>query len=317
MSSSLAHLGQFPVDRVTDWLSQGKIVPFLGAGASRSSTGTMHMPDGRELADELVSLMPGTALSSPRDNLAKVTQMYEKFVFDRPDLYEHLHKRLEVDQVHTPPGAAARLLAGISTGSQPFFLVTTNYDTFIERAFHDAKRPLCVITQNMRDPKNGMSKVNLINPDGTAAQEDSIDFHWKDYDPGTAFLFKMHGSVHRADPKGPDDIIITEDDYVDFMVSAGGSLSIHFPPSSLTKAYKERRFLFLGYSLYDWNFRAFLRMLVLRNALSGREEKRHYAIQLDPDEIEALLWRQRNVSIYDGDIADFCALITSSIASRK
>jgi hypothetical protein len=319
MSSRAAHLDEFPFGQVAAWLSHGEIVPFLGTGASRSSNDIANMPDGRALADELTGLMSGAIPPGAQDNLAKVAQFFENAVFDRPALYEYLHKRLEVQQAHTQPGAAARMLAKISTGSLPFFLITTNYDSFIERAFRDAGRPLCVITQNMRDPENGASKVNLIRPDGTTGQEDSFEFQWNDsrYPLGTAFLFKMHGSVHRAEPDGPDDVIITEDDYVDFMVSSGGNISPYFPPSSLTNAYKRRRFLFLGYSLYDWNFRAFLRMLVLRNALSGREMRRHYAIQLNPDAIEVQLWKQRNVNLYDGDIAEFCDRTMKSLADRS
>lgn len=320
MTNTAAHLDEFPFGQVAAWLSQGEVVPFLGAGASAGRGDAVDtMPDGRALAHELAGLMPGTMPPSAQDNLAKVAQFFENTVFDRPALYDYLHERLEVQQVHAQPSSTARMLASISTGSRPFFLITTNYDSFVERAFQDAGRPLCVITQNVRDPEGGPSKINLIRPDGGMGQEDSFEFQWNDprYPPGTTFLFKMHGSVHRAEPDGRDDVIITEDDYVDFMVSSGGNISPYFPPSSLTAAYKRRRFLFLGYSLYDWNFRAFLRMLVLRNALSGRDLRRHYAIQRNPDAIEVQLWKQRNVNVYDGDITEFCGRIMNTLADTS
>jgi SIR2-like domain len=116
---------------------------------------------------------------------------------------------------------------------------------------------------------------------------------------------------------GPDDVIITEDDYVDFMVNSGGKISPFFPPTSLLAAYKKRRFLFLGYSLYDWNFRAFLRMLTIRNALSGSEARRHYAIQLNPEPIEVELWKQRNVNVYHGDLTKFCKRIIRSLEGTQ
>jgi SIR2-like protein len=317
MSNTAAHLDEFPFAQVSSWLSRGEIIPFVGAGASCSEPGaTVTLPDGRALADELASLMPGSVALDAHDNLAKVAQFFQHTVFDRAALYDYLHRRLEVEQARTPPGAVAKLLAGIPNGSAPLFLLTTNYDSFIERAFRDAGRPLCTITQNMRDPESGASKISLIYPDGYRGQEDSSEFQWNDrrFEPGTAFLFKMHGSVQQALPDGPDNVIITEDDYVDFMVNSGGNISPYFPPASLTAAYKKRRFLFLGYSLYDWNFRTFLRMLTIRNALSGREIRRHYAIQLKPMTIEVELWRQRNVNLYDGDLADFCARALASLA---
>jgi NAD-dependent SIR2 family protein deacetylase len=321
MSSTAAHIDEFPFPQVSRWLADGSIVPFIGAGASRGSADApSNIPDGRALADELASEMPGAVFYGVRDNLAKVAQFFQNSVFDRQALYDFLRRRLEVDQAQAPPSAVAHLLANIPQHHIPFFIITTNYDTLIERAFRQAARPLCVITQNMRDPKAGPQRLSLIYPDGGLGQEDSSEFQWSDdprYPPGTTFLFKMHGSVHRAALDGPDDVIITEDDYVDFMVNSGGKLSSFFPPASLTAAYKKRRFLFLGYSLYDWNFRAFLRMLTIRNALSGNEARRHYAIQLEPEPIEVELWKQRNVNVYDGDLSRFCERIMSSLEDAQ
>jgi hypothetical protein len=317
MSNNAAHLDEFPFAQVSAWLSQGEIIPFVGAGASRSEAGApTSLPDGKTLADELASLMPGSTAFGAQDNLAKIAQFFQYTVFDRAALYDYLHKRLEVEQARTPPGAVAKMLASIPNKSAALFIITTNYDSLIERAFRDTGRPLCTITQNMRDPESGAAKISLIYPDGTTGQEASSEFQWTDprYEQGTCFLFKMHGSVKQALPDGPDNVIITEDDYVDFMVNSGGNVSPYFPPASLTNAYKRRRFLFLGYSLYDWNFRTFLRMLTIRNALSGRELRRHYAIQLEPAAIEVELWRQRNVNLYDGDLADFCARTIASLA---
>jgi NAD-dependent SIR2 family protein deacetylase len=319
MSSTAARFDEFPFDRVAAWLAEGEIIPFIGAGASRDPAGsTGGMPDGSTLAKELANEMPGF-----RDytigNLAKVAQFYQNTVFDRSALYEYLHRRLEAEQNNTAPGAVAKMLASIPITSGPLFIITTNYDTLIERAFAEAGKPICVITQNMRDPQTGSSMITLVHPNGRVGQENSSEFQWIDIDnpAGTAFLFKMHGSVEQASPNGADDIIITEDDYVDFMVNSGGNLSSSFPPASLTAAYKKRRFLFLGYSLQDWNFRAFLRMLAIRNALSGRESKRHYAVQLHPDRIEVELWKQRNVNVYDGDLTDFCTQTIASLAGAK
>ena len=90
------------------------------------------------------------------------------------------------------------------------------------------------------------------------------------------------------------------------VVNTGGAVSSIYPPAALSRAFKTRRFLFLGYSLEDWNFRAFLRLLVLRNAVSGKSKLRHWAIQLGPSKLDEALWFQRNVHVYDGDLGKFC-----------
>jgi hypothetical protein len=312
-------LDQFPYRTVAEWLVRGEMVPFLGAGASRVGITTeMCPPDGRGLAQELATEMPSFP-GDPTSDLAKVAQYYEHTAFDRPTLYNLLRKRFEELLEASDPSQVAQTLAAMPWKEKPLFLITTNYDSFIERAFRDAGRPICVITQNMRDPNSGATAIDLVLPDGSQDQEESAQFQWagdERFPSGCAYLFKMHGSVHRPLPKGPDDVIITEDDYVDFMVNSGTRLSPFFPPAALTKAYKQRHFLFLGYSLYDWNFRAFLRMLTLRNALSGEERKlRHFAVQKAPDPLEVKLWEQRYVSVFDGELDAFCDTLTTTFGA--
>ncbi len=254
-------------------------------------------------------MMGGAYPHRTTDELAKVAQVFEYTVFDREALYNHLHQRFEVEQSNQDPSDVATMLAELPNRQRNLFIITTNYDSFIERAFHAAGRPICTVTQGLRGTDSNdqqMLSLDLILPDGRPKNMLSRDFALNAFPPDCAFLFKMHGSVHVPDPDGPDNVIITEDDYVDFIVSSGGSVSPYFPPPALTREYKMRRFLFLGYSLYDWNFRAFLRVLALRNALSGKEKRRHWAVQLNPDPIEVDLWRHRNVNVHDGDLAQFC-----------
>jgi SIR2-like domain len=291
-------------------LADGDVVPFVGSGASRiGAVAEPKLPDGKGLATELVDRMSKAFPGKSTEDLAKVAQFFEHSFLDRDRLYKLLHRRFETEQKDNPPGEVARLLAAMPRSAEtPLFIITTNYDSFIERAFHTAGRPICVITQNMRDPASGAASVNLILPDETTETVESTKFDWDDgrFEPGCAFLLKMHGSVHRPKLDGPDDVIITEDDYVEFMVNSGGSSSPYFPPTSLTRQYKKRRFLFLGYSLHDWNFRSFLRILAMRHALSGHEKLRHMAIQKRPDPLEVDLWEHRNVNVFDADLLDFC-----------
>jgi hypothetical protein len=315
-------LDAFPFSQVADWLAKGEVVPFVGAGASR--VGCPGLPDGSGLATELVDAM-GAAFPSESGELAQVAQFYESSFLDRPALYDYIHKRFEAELSETEPGEVARTLAAIPAVGKPLFVITTNYDSLIERAFRNAERPLCVITQNMRDPEQGATGVTLELPDGSTTQQASKSFQWDDarFPSGCVFLFKMHGSAHHAAETSmdddaetsTDDVIITEDDYVDFMVNSGGLVSPYFPPAALTRAYKQRRFLFLGYSLFDWNFRTFLRVLVLRNALSGKEVLRHWAIQKEPAALQVELWGHRNVNVYDGDLGVFCERIREAWGS--
>jgi hypothetical protein len=311
-------LDQFPFTKVANWLSEGEVVPFLGAAASRIGvTGKSRLPTAQGLARELMTQMGGAFSGDESDDLAKVAQFFDS-LFGRPELYDYLHDRFQMKQADAPVARVARLLATVPNHIKPLFIITTNYDPLVERAFQEKQRPLCVITQNMREPhpEYGAGYIEVKYPDGTVERGFGRDFQLSDprfplgsdprFPPGTAFLFKMHGSAHRTTGEIRDDLIITEDDYVDFIINSGGPSSPIFPPSALDAAYKTRPFLFLGYSLNDWNFRVFLRLLYRRNTLSGNGQRKHFAIQLAPRPLEEQLWQQRNVNVFDGDLAEFC-----------
>ncbi|HYB88871.1 MAG TPA: hypothetical protein VEC76_18645, partial [Streptosporangiaceae bacterium] len=111
------------------------------------------LPQGRELAAEMAAAMGDLFPGGAAYELAAVAQFFANVAFDRPALYEFLHNRLEVGQANYYPGDVATTLATMPKASKPHFIVTTNYDTTVERAFKLAGAPLCVITQNMRDPE--------------------------------------------------------------------------------------------------------------------------------------------------------------------
>jgi hypothetical protein len=242
--------------------------------------------------------MEGAFSGDESDDLAKVAQFFDS-LFGRPELYNYLHNRFQMKQLNAPIARVAKLLATVPNHGKPLFMITTNYDPLVERAFQEKQRSLCVITQNMREPhpEYGAGYIEVKYPDGTVESSFGRDFQLSDprFSPGTAFLFKMHGSAHRSKGGVNDDLIITEDD----------------------AAYKIRPFLFLGYSLNDWNFRVFLRLLARRNTLSGNGQRKHFAIQQTPRPLEEQLWQQRNVNVFDGELAEFCDRLEGIWAKEK
>ena len=296
-------LNQFPFGLVAALLTQGKVVPFLGAAASSVGVGDpAQLPWGVPTqAIRKTSLLRSRNTTKGRFSTVQGSTISCVIASTSGRSTPH-YLRL------------AQLLASMPSKAARHFIVTTNYDVLIERAFEKAKRPLCVITQNMRDPENGATKVNLVLPDGKHDQESAKDFilDGPRFPEGTTYLFKMHGSSHHDPREGGDDLIVTENDYVDFLVNTGGTVTPNFPPASLHAAFMSKRFLFLGYSLEDWNFRAFLRLLSLRNALSKANQFRHFAVQRSPSELDVELWKQRNVNVYDGDLLDFCTSLENA-----
>jgi SIR2-like domain len=128
----------------------------------------------------------------------------------------------------------------------------------------------------------------------------------------TTVIYKMHGTVLKHTDKW-DNFVITEDDYVDFLSRMTTQTAV---PSIFYEYFHSRSFLFLGYSLRDWNLRVVLRNLSQPlGSRVGTPDSRQdeplpsWAIQYQPSELEQTLWRARGVHIFDVELDEFVARI--------
>ncbi len=88
-----------------------------------------------------------------------------------------------------------------------------------------------------------------------------------------------------------DSYVITEDSYIDYLV--GGDVDAQIPFLLMERMVKSH-FLFLGYSMHDWNLR------VILSRIWGAEHLnlKSWAVQLAPEDkgvraVEEALWRDR------------------------
>ena len=120
-----------PYSGIWRQLEQGLVVPFLGAGASRSARIRSKqdygvegdsLPSGGQLAEKLAqdSELPSKE-KSDREDLAKVPSYYISQL-GRPALRQYLGKLFGVNY---QPSLVHRMLAEAPT---PMLIVTTNYD---------------------------------------------------------------------------------------------------------------------------------------------------------------------------------------------
>jgi hypothetical protein len=107
---------------------------------------------------------------------------------------------------------------------------------------------------------------------------------------GHSVILKLHGAVNRTDAH-EDSYVITEDNYIEYL--SRGDIAEHIP-MTLRAQMAESSFLFLGYSLRDWNLRVILHRLWGQQALDAKS----WAVQRDKPhaklaEIEQKLWNDR------------------------
>ena len=279
---------------VAELLASAEVVPFLGAGANlcdRPEEAHWELghfvPSGRELASTLAqrSRYPAEDL-----DLLRVSQ-YVDAILGEGQLYRYLHSVFDADY---PPTSLHRFLARIPAllreRRQPQLLVlTTNYDDLVERALADAGESFDVIWYEAkrgplqgrfmhRDPSGGVDGIERPNKyTGLNLAERPV-------------VLKLHGAVDRADSKR-DSYVITENSYIDYLV--GGDVGEQIP-FELRERMADSHFLFLGYSMRDWNLR------VILNRIWGEQQLdlKSWAVQREPvdegaREVEEALWRDR------------------------
>jgi hypothetical protein len=76
-------------------------------------------------------------------------------------------------------------------------------------------------------------------------------------------------------------------------------------PVTLAAKLKKSHFLFLGYSLRDWNLRVILHRIWGEQKLTYKS----WAIQLNPEPIERKFWNKREVDIFDVRLEEYVAAL--------
>jgi hypothetical protein len=284
-------------------LADGEVVPFLGAGVNLCGRPSGEhfklgewLPSGAELAEYLARRC-GYPLPDA-DNLVRVTQ-YQVTMQDEGPLYKRLHEVFNADYRPTHlHGFLARLP---QTLKQKFgtarnqLIITTNYDDALERAFAEAKQPYDLFTYLAFGEDAG--KFVHTAPDGKRHVVSNPKRFSEPLLEQRPVILKIHGAVDRADSRR-DSYVITEDDYIEFLQRTEISKLI---PVSLIPAMQSSHFLFLGYSLRDWNLRVILQRIW--------EEQDHgwssWAVQHQTNPIDQKFWMKRGVDIQVVDLQDY------------
>lgn len=263
-------------------IRDGWCVPFLGAGASLGYGEGPGLPTAGELAQALAEECKYPGID--KRDLLRVAQYYMA-VEDPHEMRKSVSKKLLVKNAR--PGTVQKALASL-----PFlYVITTNFDKLMERAFEEeGKRP----------------QVGVYECRGDC----------QDLRPGTEeepLVYKIHGSFDSL-----ETMILTEDDTIDFLCC----LMVRDPPlpSVIKQLFEHHSMLFIGYGLKDWDIRVLLRGIRGRRR-GGVEEIRSFGIQRRPSEdglareweASIMYWEKReNLRVFDTDAVRF----TSELEQR-
>ena len=304
--------------RVAKSLSRGVVVPVLGAGvnvaagAATWQPGCGRLPDGAELARALAERF---ALESDSRDLAEIAQ--QVLAAEGPKPLERALRELLLDQpvapgpVHEALAHLPALLRAAECESAPL-LVTTTYDTALERAFERAGEPfdlaVCIAAGKYRGRFLHIpwydAEDREIEP--IARPNEYVDFPIDDYgDLSRPIILKVHGgAVHDAPPglQVPTGFVVTEDDYIGFLSESPVESLI---PAQLLTKLRDSHFLFLGYGVREWS----LRVLLRRVWHEGAPGATSWAVQAGADEVDDDFWRTLEVERFDLSPADYLAAL--------
>jgi hypothetical protein len=294
-------------------LLEGRFVPVLGAGVNLCQRphpftwkkGCEYLPSAEELAKHLAAQSAYTPDRYRPHQDAAAAETYEP-VFDliqvsqyvevlqgSVELYRTLHDVFDREYKPSVVHRFLAQLAQVNPEGQPLLMLTTNYDYALEDAFRAARVPYDLITYVTDYPKKqrGRFAHSRWHPDGPTDPKPKVIMSPNKYtDVGVErpAIVKIHGAPHPDGDYKHDNYVISEDDYIDYLMQPNTTSRL---PVMISARLSESPFLFLGYSLSDWNLRVLLRRIWDAQWLSVKS----WSVRLDADEMDEVFWQQQSV----------------------
>jgi DNA-binding SARP family transcriptional activator len=264
----------------------GRVVTVLGA-------------DVAELATRLAERFD---YSENGGGLPRVAQ-YVAVMKGSGPLYDELHALLDTE---ASPTAVHRFFASAASvlrerGAPHQLIVTTSYDLALETAFLEAGEEFDVVSYIASGPSRG--KFCHITPEGTGRLIDLPNTYATELSlEKRTVILKLHGQVDRGPEREWESFVVTEDDYIDYLAQTdlAGAL-----PVALTAKLRRSHFLFLGYTMADWNLRVIMNRLWSDQPLSYRS----WAVQPEPKPLEREFWRRRDVQVHELPLEQYAGIL--------
>jgi hypothetical protein len=268
-------------------IGAGKCTPFLGAGAAAGS-----LPLGADIANEWADQYDFPLEN--RSDLASVAQFlaieYDP-MFPKEELLKRWFTNIQPPDF-ADPGEPHGALASLPL---PIY-ITTNYDSFMVQA----------LSAQGKKPRRDYCRWNKF-----LTQPSVMDDLARSVEEPVVYHLHGHGDL-------PESLVLTEDDYLDFLVNVSTNRSLL--PLRVQEAIAGTSLLFVGYRLADYNFRVMFRGLV--SAMEASLRRISVTVQLPPEpegSAEARLqqkymtkyFREKDIHVYWGTAREFAAELTA------
>lgn len=281
---------------IAEKVAAGQCILFLGAGvhapppagSAYSYPEAERPPMGRALALHLAE-KSGFSARYPEDTCKSL----QRIAFDyelqernsRKDLIDEIERQVDVGK---KPSPIIRALAELKFP----LVITTNYDQFFEKALIRAdKSPLVSFYQK--------SSFTMTEDPGIFSAE-------------RPFLFKIHGDIKR-----PESVVVTDEDYIDFVLRMRDADPYHPVPETFRYHFKVWPTLFLGYSLMDYNLRLLFK--TLRWNVDKSKFPKTFSVDPFPDPVLVKVYSQQQsyVTFIAQDVWTFVPDLYKRVMGRE
>ena len=285
-----------------------------------------HYSSFLRIAEGLRTLFPADAFTTTEDDqeqmlqlLAKITRIappealtsiasYFERLEGRKDLWELLR---DVIAPKKTPTRTHKLLAEAAKfhlndkAAGDYLIITTNYDTLMENSLDAVSVPYVVLTTRKGDPKV------LIRCSQNVKDRDVLrNRYWNKLYPSgfvlskaqsLVILYKIHGCLHPDLTFEDEGLVISDNDYVDYVTQMS---KIGIIPATVSELMRDKPLWFLGYSLSDWNVRSIYET-VKQKSDPDRKNIKDYSVMYSVGDFEKLFFEKNNITIFQASLNDF------------
>jgi DNA-binding SARP family transcriptional activator len=259
---------------------------------------------GAEIGDLTARLAQRFDFAENGHGLPRVAQ-YVAVMKGSGPLYDELHTLLDAEATPTPIHRFFAALPPLlrERGVPHQLLVTTSYDLALEAAFLEAGEEFDVVSYIAAGPQRG--KFCHLRPDGSARVVDLPNTYATELSlEQRTVILKLHGQVDRSPEREWESFVVTEDDYIDYLSHSNVAAAV---PVGLAAKLRRSHFLFLGYTMADWNLRVVLNRLWSDHPLSYRS----WAVQPEAKPLEREFWRRRDVDVQELPLERYVELLAA------
>jgi len=263
-----------------------------------------------------------TDIADPPDPLTSITSYYENKI-GRNSLWTKLHSVISGKKEPTP---THRLLAAAAKRHleqpdvwQDYLILTTNYDCLMEDALDEAGVDYAVLATRKSDQKvlvrfsDGLkdaARFNALNsgiyyPDNLVLEKPKF----------MVVICKIHGCLNPKLSEKDDGVVISDNDYVNYisqMNSSPGTI-----PSHVNRLMQDKLFLFLGYSLSDWNVRSVFETIRRKRGKLLNDTDQDYAVMKYLGDYEQLFFQRNQIPIIKTDLNTFASSLAAELEGMK